>query len=330
MAKDVTVIITQQKVVGKLGFGIPLILHGLDTKETPYTVCRNISEVKDVFGEETAVYQAATLLFMQTDKPEKIAVCGSTERASVVLDKIWDKEWRQLIVTSNNVEGEDSIKTISDYIEAKGDKIFYTHTSNVDSLKELSKNDRTYVMVYGGSTNYPEAALVGEIASLDVGSFTYKNMILKGIEPEELTDKQIYSIHDNNGYCFITKAGDNVTSEGKALSGEYLDIIDSKDWIIKNIEHQAQYLLNQSKKVPYTDIGIAQMESVVINVLKQAYQNGMIADTTDGLPAFSTNFAKRDEISVEDRANRIYTGGKFEFTVAGAIHEAVIHGELQF
>lgn len=330
MSKDIKVIITQQKVVGKAGFGIPLIVHGMDTKETEYKEYSNIEEIRTNFSEESAIYKAAILLFMQQDKPAKIAICSTTERTTTLLDKIWTKEWRQLIVTSIGVEGEDTIKAISDYVESRGDKIYYTSVKDVNELDILGKNDRTYAMVYGGETEYPEAALVGATAALDVGSFTYKNMILKGMKSEELSDAQIRAIHEKNAYCFLTKAGENVTSEGKTLNGEYLDIIDSKDWIVKNIEYQAQSLLNQSKKVPYTDVGIAQMESVVVNVLKEAHVAGMIANDNDGLPAFSTDFARRSEVPTEDRENRIYNGGKFSFTVAGAIHEATVHGELLY
>lgn len=328
--KDIKVIITQQIVAGKIGFGVPLILAGMQAAEKEYQEYSSIDEIKAAFGEESSVYAAATLLFMQTNKPEYIAVCVSTERATTALDKVWGKEWRQLIVTSIGTEGEDTVNAISNYLEAKGDRIYYASVPDVTALEGLSKNDRTFVMVYGGITKYPEAALVGATASLNVGSFTYKNQILKGVKPEELSDAQIRAIHEKNAYCFITKAGDDVTSEGKSMSGEYLDIIDSKDWIVKNIEYQAQKLLNQSPKVPYTDVGIAQMESVVTSVLKEAYNQGMIADTEDGLPAFATKFAKRSEVSVQDRAARVYNGGRFEFTVAGAIHEATIHGELQF
>lgn len=330
MSKDIKVIIMQQKIAGKIGFGIPLILQGMDTTAKEYKECQTIDEVKLLFAEDTAVYKAAALIFSQMDAPKKIAVCSSTERVTSAIDKVWNKEWRQLIVTSVDTEGEDTVKAVSDYIEAKGDKIYFASVPEVAELSNLTKNDRTFIMVYKGTTEIPEAAVVGATSSLAAGSFTYKNMVLKGIAPEELSDPQIKAIHDGGGYCFVTKAGDNVTSEGKTMGGEYLDIIDSKDWIVKNIEFQAQSLLNQSKKVPYTDAGIAQMESVVINVLKEAYGNGMIADTEDGLPAFSTSFAKRADTPIEDKATRSYNGGKFSFTIAGAIHDAIIQGELVF
>lgn len=328
--KDVKVIITQQKVAGKLGFGIPLILQGMAASEVVYTECYEIDEVKALFSEDSEVYKAAMLLFMQDNKPAKIAVCANTDRVTTALTNLWDKDWRQLIVTSLSEEGEDSIKVISDYIEAKDDKIYYASTKDLTESDGLSKNDRTYLMVYAGETAHPEAALVGATASFNPGSFTYKNMILKGLEPDQLKSAQVKAIHDKNAYCFITKAGDNVTSEGKSLSGEYLDIVDSRDWIIKNIGYQAQKLFNQSQKVPYTNVGIAQIESVIINVLKQAYANGMVSDTEDGLPAFSTNFASRADTPVVDRASRQYLGGKFQFTLAGAIHEATIQGEIIF
>ena len=124
-------------------------------------------------------------------------------------------------------------------------------------------------------------------------------------------------------------AGDIVTSEGKVTSGEYIDIIDSKDWIIQQIEYGCQKLLNNSSKLPYSDTGIAALQGVVRTVLQEAFDNGMIATDSEGAALYSVNFKSREDMSDADRASRAYTGGNFTFTLAGAIHSAEINGELQ-
>ncbi len=52
----------------------------------------------------------------------------------------------------------------------------------------------------------------------------------------------------------MQKAGDVVTSEGTVLSGEYADIIDSKDYVIRNITYKSQKLLNNSKSLHLTTL----------------------------------------------------------------------------
>ena len=100
------------------------------------------------------------------------------------------------------------------------------------------------------------------------------------------------------------------------------------DFIISQMEYRVQRLLNKAPKIPYTNSGIASIESEVAGVLNKAYRNGIIADDDEGLPLYWTHFKKREEMSAEDRANRIYTGGKFSFELAGAIHTVKINGEM--
>lgn len=113
------------------------------------------------------------------------------------------------------------------------------------------------------------------------------------------------------------------------MSGEYADIIDSKDYIIKNIAYKSQKLLNSSPKLAFDNTGISQLEGVVTNVLKDASIMGIIAVDDDGVPLYSTDFDSREETSGADRASRTYKGGRFSFDLAGAIHYATINGTIE-
>lgn len=329
MANDVKVIISTKKVPGKLAFGMPFLLASMETKAVPYTVCTGIDEVKKIFPEDTPIYKAAETVFMQNNAPAKVAVCGSTAKVTEALTAEWDKDWRQLVVINNGAENDDTFEAISNFVEAKKDKLYFAKISSIDEIKpELKTNERTIAFCYIGTSEFPQAALVGATAGLDAGSFTYKNTILKGILPELLTDDEIDAIHAAGAICFLSKAGDNVLSEGKTLSGEYVDIIDSKDYIISNIEYSVQKILNTSPKIPYDNNGIAMLESTTINVLKDAYNKGIISNNEEGLPDYSTNFATRAETEESDRAARKYIGGSFSFGLAGAIHNVEIRGEI--
>lgn len=471
MVSDVTVKVSLAKIVKKLGFGYPLIFDGFAEQDVPYTECADLDEVSELFDETSNVYQAAKLLFMQEDSPAKIAVCATTKKFSEDIPEIYDKEWRQLIVTSvgktkqipgepipavpavpaeasatvqeheiliqntagaiangvvvkltagtgeskaewtgnkeitvtlkntetavtgeqiedllnastaavgvtpvsgvsgnfavtiggdensatidasqstvgvvfteladgvaaipeqptTTTEYEDDIKTIAEYMEAKGNKKYWASVSNTEN--PLTGYDRTNVIYYNipGDVKFPEAAVLGAVAGKKVGSFTVKNQIIKGLKP--MTDRTEYRAADTCNYiCILEKAGDIVTSEGKAVSGEYIDIVDAKDWIIMQIEYQSQKALNNNDKLPYDNNGIAVLENICINVLQEAYNNGMIAVSDDGVPLFSTNYGSRSESTVTDRAERRYTLGRFHFTLAGAIHLVEISGVIE-
>ena len=333
MALDVKVKIDLTKPVGKLGFGMPLVLEENATTAVAYTECRNLGEVVSAgFATTTKVYKAANTIFMQDNAPSKIAVCAASGTAATWLGDVENtgKSWRQLIVVTES-ETTTSISGTMTAIEALSNKMYFADLA-VDSTETITVSgiNRTVLFYCDATDDYPSpaAALVGATAGLSAGSFTYKNMILKGIAPQALSDTKIDAIHTKGGITFVTKAGDNVTSEGKVAGGEYIDIIDSQDYIISNLEYQTQKTLNSMNKIPYDNNGIAILESVAVNVMRDAYNNGIIATNDDGTAAYAVNYAKREDTAETDRATRRYIGGQFAFTLAGAIHTVEITGEI--
>lgn len=333
MALDVKVKIDLTKPIGGIGLGIPLILEENATKDVAYAECKSLAEVITAgFADTTKVYKAANAMFMQDTPPEKIVVCATTNPTATWLNDAENvsKDWRQLVVVTNS-ETATAYSAIMNKVETLSNKMFFANLETDDSTSLTTTGINRTVLFYCNATEEqpsPVSALVGATAGLDVGSFTYKNFPLKGIEPQVLTDLQISAIHEKGGFTFVTKAGDNVTTEGKTAGGEYIDIIDSKDYIINNLEYQTQRTLNTMKKIPYDDTGIAILESVAVNVMRDAYNKGIIATNTDGSAAYTVDYAKREDTEASDRAVRKYVGGQFAFALAGAVHEVEITGEI--
>lgn len=334
MAKnDVIVKITQKQVAGSAGFGVPLIIQGKGTTAKEYAEYDSLDAVMEAgFAQENPIYKQCAKLFIQNSRPSKVAVCVGTVKVTETLNQIKDKDFRQIIPILGSGEGDgadDTLAELATYIEATEDKMLFVRVADVSELAAIGKMDRTMAIVYAGADEGVEGALIGATAGLTVGSFTYKNVILKGIAPDPLTDAQIEAIHKAGGICVVRKAGDVVTSEGTVMSGEYADIIDSKDYVIRNIAYKSQKLLNSSPKLAFDNTGISQLEGVVTNVLKEASTMGIIAVDDDGVPVYSTDFATRAETSEADRAARTYNGGTFSFDLAGAIHYATITGTVE-
>lgn len=337
MALDVKVKINLTKPIGRAGFGFPLFVAEAVTNDDTkmvvpaidYTVCSSLDDlISKGVGTDTDLYKSVALLLSQNNAPEKFAICviGKDADFDTVVEGISNYEWRQLIL----VGFANSVEAISEYIETTEFKMFFTSVTDEGNATNLKTRDRTVVMFYDKDTQgaRPEAALVGATAGLDVGSFTYKNIILKGLDPIEKSDTEIDDLSQNNVITVVEKAGDIVTTEGKSMNGEYIDVIDSKDYVVQQIAYRTQKLLNQSAKIPYTNSGIAMLESVTVDVLKDCYNKDMIATNEDGSPAYSVAFALREDSDKTDIANRRYIGGKFAFKIAGAIHEAEITGEI--
>lgn len=353
MAIDVKVTINQAKPVLSSGFGFPLIFEGKATTAIPYTECSGIDEIIKCIGGITAdddestvesktetakttnLYKAAALMLSQSNAPKTIAICATTAAATTGLASILYHGWRQLVVVSLGTTGEDTMKTISEYIETTEDKMYFTSVTAVSKLAgegAIAKRDRTVIMCHDDintDIEFPEAALVGASAGKPAGSITYKNLILKGITPKVLTDAQINAIHAAHAMAFVLKSGDGVTSEGKATSDEYIDIIDSIDYIVQNIEYRTQKILNSYDKVPYTNAGISVLENACVSVLQDAANNGIIALDDNGVADYSVSYKKRSETKEVDRAARRYVEGSFRFALAGAIHTVEVVGEIE-
>lgn len=342
--RDVKVNISDIKPIGSAGFGMPLIAIGNQEVDIPYVERLDIDEVAAKgFNKESAVYKAAQALLLQDNKPEKIAVQASAKTISELLKDIKAKDWRQLIALG--VTNEEAIAIAKD-IETTSDKMYFTSVT-VENAETLSDEEfetavkaickpfeglnRTVLFYYDNDdAATPEAALVGATAGRVPGSFTYKFKTLKGLTPVKLSESKIKILEKANILTYVEAAGDYITSEGKTIGGEYIDVIDGKDWVLQNIAYKVQKLKNTTPKIGYTNIGITQIENATIGVLSEAFGMGIIAPKKENndIGAYSTSFKTRNEMPAEKRAEREYDGGTFTFELAGAIHKTTINGTV--
>lgn len=333
MVFDVKVHIDLAKPIGTVGFGVPLILVENAEAAIEYTKVSNIDEAgKAGISAGSNAYKAIQLLFSQANAPKQIAVCAVTGGATTALEDavLAGKDWRQLIVVNGDGTASTPAEIIT-VVEGMDGKLYFAGLDTDDSTTITTSGLRRTVLFYCDATDdvpVPVAALVGETAGRAAGSFTYKNLVLSGVPAQELTDAQIEAIHKKGGITFVAKAGDNVTSEGTVAGGEYIDIIDSEDFIIQQLAFRTQKVLNNNAKIPYDNNGIAMLESVAKDVLQDAYNNNMIVTNEDGTPGYSVDYALREDTKATDRANRIYLGGNFSFALKGAVHEVEITGSI--
>ncbi len=333
MALDVRVVIERKKAVAGEGFGVPLVFAGFCAAEVPYTECASVDEVAALFGQGSAVAVAAGRMFGQALPPPAVAVYGGVGSALSSLPGVWDRNWRQLVIATDEDAGEDSIAAIAAHVDAAGGKIYFARASALEEVsgegRDITLYRRVYCMYHPGADVCPEAAVAGFAAGRPAGEITYKNLMASGVAPCDLTDAQVAEAAERGCYCVVVKAGDVVTTGGKTGVGEYLDVVDAEDYVVREIERRTQKALNAAPKVPYDNNGIALLESVCVDVLADAFANGIIAVDGDGLPDYAVDYKPRSETRAADRAARRYVEGSFTFALAGAVHEAVVHGVIE-
>ncbi len=331
MALDVKVIIDMAKTYGTLGFGYPLILVENAETAVAYKEFTDISEVTSGgYKDTTTAYKAAQLMFLQEHRPEKIAICSTTDTATEWLNVTNNlaKEWRQLVVVSDGGTAS-APASIAAAIEAANEKKMYfanvdlpDDITSVTAVEGVTEYNRVVLFYYTATEDVPcpVAALVGEIGGLTPGSYTVNNLTLVGLEPLELSQTEIDAIHKVGGITFILSAGDGVCSEGIVASGEYIDNVDGNDYIEQNLAYKTQKVFNNNLKVPYTNVGIGLLEAAAIEVMQDAVNLGIVED-------YSVTYALREQTTAEDRAARKYFGGSVKFSTQGAIHNIEIYCE---
>ena len=334
MALDVNVTIKLSDAGGAVGFGVPLILISKADSAIAYQEFSDLDELPDAgYAETTTAYKLFRLMKMQNNKPRMIAVAQVTGKAAEALADYKGKV-RQ-VVTVLGESGDSTPAEVAAYVETTDSMTYFPIVAAAAGLAVFKSFDRTFAGVHSAATQDLAAAVVGATAGLEAGSFTYKNIIIKGVDPDQLSESAINEIDNTSksattgyGYTIQAKAGDIVTTEGKAGSGEFLDITDSFDWIIQNIGYRCQKALNNEPKLPYDNRGISILEAQTNGVLKEADNMGIIAHDDADVPTYATNFGSRSEASPADRSDRAYKLGRFSFELAGAIHTAQINGAV--
>ncbi|TVX91761.1 DUF3383 family protein [Paenibacillus agilis] len=329
--QDVQITIDLQKPTGRFSFATPLIL-GKKAGGAAYKEYAHLDAVKADYADITPEYAMAKVLFDQGENaPTQVAIAARDELEDAVarLRTLLDSGWYYLLSTDNDAT---TVEALAKELEKEDYRLFVTRIADKAKLQALKAAGytRTVVFYHTDAAAYPDAALVGAVGSADVGSVTWKFKQCEGIAPLKMTSNELLDIHLGGAITYVNKQGQPRTSEGKTVSGEYIDVIMARDYVRARMEEQIQKLLNESDKVPYTNSGIAQIESTVVNVLFEAFDMGIIAADESGEALFGTKFLLRDEVDPLDRASREYKGGSFWFEVAGAVHQVRVSGVIRF
>ena len=345
-ALDVQVTIDLNAAPKAAGFGYPLIVAKVSEAESvvDYTELSSLAELAALLnatGDEpdathVKVLAAATLMLMQDHAPAKFEVCISTAKCDETITANAKEGWRQVIAVTAGATGDSTVSEVAAAVNALSGKLFFTDCAPTDDLTACGK--RTIGFAYPARVvdepdvpAVPVAALVGATAGRDPGSFTYKNLILYGLTGREgVTGISDSNLNSHHIITVVTKEGSCVTTDGCTVTGDFIDLIDSEDYLTQQIAYRTQQVLNSNDKIPYDNGGIAILENVALEVLQSCYMMGMIATNEDGEADYSVNYGLRSESTASERAARNYPYGRFTATLSGAVHNVAVVGTVEF
>lgn len=261
------------------------------------------------------------------------AVAGTVEDADDALAAIVleDSDWYAIAMVDRTQAQVELVAAWTEsntklFITASADANIVNTTDAADSttiaaVVKAASYVRTAVMYCAtAATNYPEAAWLGRCLPLDAGSINWMFKTLAGITPDTLTATQ--RINALAKYCNIyeTVAGVSITQTGTTGGNEYIDITRGIDWLKSTMQADIYTMLVQQDKVPYTDKGIASVESKVRAALEQGIDRNFLASIT----SISSPLAA--DVSAANKAARLLQDVEFAAVLAGAINEIQVQG----
>lgn len=332
MTKDVVIIIDRQtKALSQSSFGLPLVLT--TEQSQPYKEYSSLATLVADYPEDTKAHKIVSRILDQSPRPEKVGVFGveysagdgSPESIIEALNGLVEKN-RDFYFLYTDLTTKPEIKAISAWAESQ-EVLYFADTDDLSLAAEI-ESDRTIIMYHKDPTLYAAAGWIGRCAPEEPGSITWKFKTINGIPEADIGSAELNQLHEDGGNSYVRKLGVLQTSEGLTTSGEYIDVIQSQDFVEAKISEVVHQLLFTQKKVYFTDAGIAQIVSEVRGVMQLATNQGIIATDENGAGMWSVSAPKRKDVPFNDRAMRKLSGVEFAFTIAGAVHHVTIRGTI--
>lgn len=325
----------ETETVDRENFGIPLFAVTAASITNRVKAYANIDEVADDYSATDNAYKMASAAFSQDPRPKSIKI-GEKTAAETWADALTamvnaDDDWYALAADTVDADEIDDIAT---FIEART-KIFIARTSDSDvitnatddvaTLAQVAEYDRTAIIYHAlATTEYPDAAWLGNCLTRDPGSQTWKFKELKTITPTSLTSAQKAFVLAKGANLYERVAGASITQDGTMAGGEFIDVIRGIDWLTARIKERIFTRLINAPKIPYTNAGIAVIESAVREQLDIALGQDLIAPE----PPYTVTVPDVLATDELDRQNRQLKNVNFRARLAGAIHNVEIRGTV--
>jgi len=242
-----------------------------------------------------------------------------------------DPDWYALVITQRDAT---NVTDTAAWIEAEI-KIFLSSSNDAEILNPISTTDIAYtlnaaayersgILFSNDYLKYPEAAWFGKQLPTDAGSSTWMFKTLAGITFDSLTDTQSQAARAKEANTYEKIGGVNITREGTMANGEYIDIVRGVDQLQATMTENIFSLLVNSPKVPFTDGGIAAVESAMRSALTASQDSGFLALD----PPYVVSVPLAANVSSADKVARYLRNLIFSATLAGAIHKTKVEGTV--
>ncbi len=329
-----TLAITQQS------FSLPLIL-GSRASSSP--LCKKYGEYAELtemvtagFASTDPEYIMAGLLFGQSPRVPTVAVYvrDTADTIGEALDELLQTNngWYVLMIAERD---KTSVQAAGTWALAN-ERIFIGCTADITALTGRN-NLREAYLIHDGAAEFPEAAWVGEALPYSIGEITWKWRTPTGVVASSFTLTELNQIRSNKGQTFSKRSGVVYSDEGVTTGGEFIDTVMARDFVKARLGEALFSLYIKSNKVPFDGSGAAMQDSALREVFQLCGRQGIIGKVEDeadqeysdeGEYMYTLSVPSRSEVPSADRAERKWSGIKFSFKIAGAVHKNAISGTI--
>ena len=277
------------------------------------------------------------LLFGLTHTINLITQDDTTAESGIAADyaavKVEDDDFFGVLMTSSATLEIVALSAVVNadrkiYLANSADEDILSDTaSNLAETLEVAGSNRTALIFGRDNFEFAGAAWMGERLPSDPGSSTWAFKTLAGVSVDTLTPTQISNLESNDANHYTVTAGLNKTLQGTMVSGRFIDITRGIDFLQARMTERIFGQLANLEKIPFTNAGVALIESEIRAQLTAGIRQGLLAATPE--PTVSVpDVTDSSQVSSNDKAARLLPNVTFTATLAGAIHKITINGTV--
>lgn len=292
--------------------GFATILLADTTAELDFQVLYNLDDYKG--EEESAAYDSLKAIFSQKPAPAKVLIKGIADGSIEDIVKATRKETDDFFFITSTVVPE-SLEDDIEFIETL-EKVYLGAVKDVETLESLAEvGYENTSIIYD---NIAAANGLSVVMSFNPGGRTAHAKPLVAITPSKLDNEVYEKVKAANGNLYVRHNHKNRIVGGKALNGQWLDVVIGKYWIKFTLEQRLDDLITKVDKIPYNNRGVGMIAGVVSTVMSEAMERGIIDD-------FILDTKDVNEISASEKSTRIYD----YLTVTGHLQGAIHGGDVR-
>jgi len=312
-------------------------LGPVSTPEVDYIEVSDADDLLDPaigYESDDPEYKMAQAIFAQSPRMATVAVyqVSSWDQAATELASLRNsgKDGWYWALATTRVKSE--IMQVAEYINGlKKVGIFATDDQTIldDVTGAPPTQERCIYLISNYQTDYPDAAWLGRCGSVNIGSITWDSKELSGQRNSGVTMSEQSTIFAANGNLLREMGGKVITWEGKTRSGQYIDILNGKDWLEARLIEAWHFLKLNNDKIDMTAGGLGLIDAALREVLRDAGRRGIIAGVfTDedrtrsdlGDYQYTLSIPSVDDLPANDRANRTVSGVTGTARVGGGVN----------